>query len=219
MLQNNIYGFIYKTTLPDGRYYIGQHKIISQNTLDPTYFGSGRIIRDYIKSKGKLGLKREILDYGYSFDEMNSLESKHVTEDVLTDVLNINLDRGGRSKYSRWPEVNARIGFSISKLRKEHPEKWHSLRGSENNKAANWKLISPIGEEFIICGSLNSFCKEHNISANTIKVAVRQGWIPKRGVCAGWQAFNLDTGKGTVRHTLNHGEFHSGKNNPWYKNK
>jgi len=23
------YGFIYKTILPDGRYYIGQHKIIS----------------------------------------------------------------------------------------------------------------------------------------------------------------------------------------------
>lgn len=53
---NNLYGFIYKTTLPDGRYYIGQHKIISKKNL-----GSGVIIKDYIKSKGRDGIEREIL--------------------------------------------------------------------------------------------------------------------------------------------------------------
>lgn len=73
---NNFYGFIYKTILPDGRFYIGQHKIISQITLDPTYFGSGVIIKDYIKSKGTEGLNRNILEFGKTFEEMNLLEKK-----------------------------------------------------------------------------------------------------------------------------------------------
>jgi len=95
-LQNNPYGFIYKTTLPDGRYYIGQHKIISQITLDPTYFGSGVIIKDYIKSKGSKDLKREILEFGNDHNDLNLLETKYVTATVLSDPLNINLDFGGR---------------------------------------------------------------------------------------------------------------------------
>jgi hypothetical protein len=218
-LQNNSYGFIYKTVLPDGRYYIGQHKIINKITLDPTYFGSGVILKDYIKSKGSLNLIREILEFGYNHAELNLLETKYVTEEVLRDPLNINLDFGGRNIFSRYKEVNQRIGKTISKLRKENPDNWPSRIGKENNKSVNWKLISPEGEEFIICGGLKSFCDSKGISVNTIKKAIKEGWIPKRGQCSGWQAFNLDAKIGTVRDTLNHGETHSGINNPWFKNK
>jgi hypothetical protein len=218
-LQNNSYGFIYKTILPDGRYYIGQHKIINKVTLDPTYFGSGVILKDYIKSKGSLNLIREILEFGYNHAELNLLETKYVTEEVLRDPLNINLDFGGRNIFSRYKEVNRRIGKTISKLRKENPDNWPSRIGKENNKSVNWKLISPEGEEFIICGGLKSFCDSKGISVNTIKKAVKEGWIPRRGQCSGWQAFNLDAKIGTVRDTLNHGEAHSGINNPWFKNK
>lgn len=219
MQTNKPYGFIYRTTLSDGRYYIGQHKIISHNTLDPTYFGSGVIIKDYIKSKGSSNLTREILEYGSTFDEMNLLEKKFVTENELSDPFCLNLDGGGRSKFSRWPEVNSRIGKTISALRRINPARWPVRIGKDNNKSSNWKLISPIGEIFRFCGGLDEFCKKHNISSNTIKKAVIEGWIPKRGLCAGWLAFNLDTGKGTTRVTANYGESHSGKNNPWYKGK
>lgn len=215
--QNNPYGFIYKTTLPDGRYYIGQHKIISQITLDPMYFGSGVIIKDYIKSKGSKKLVRNILEFGYSWKQMNDLERKYVTEKVLEDPLNINLDKGGRHLYTRYDEVKKRIGKTMSLKRKANPGNWPSRKGEKNNKSVNWKLISPKGEEFIFCGGLNVFCKDKGISVNTIKKAVQEGWIPRRGVCAGWQAFNLDEGKGTYRDTFNHGIHHSGLNNPWHK--
>lgn len=217
--QNNYYGFIYKTILPDGRYYIGQHKIINQITLDPSYFGSGVIIKDYIKSHGKLGLARKILDFGCSHAELNILEAKYVTLDVLNDPLNVNLDLGGRNIFSRYAEVNAKIGKKISALRKENPDNWPIRKGKENNRSVNWKLISPLGEEFLICGGLKDFCYSKGISANTIKKAVKEGWIPKRGKCSGWQAYNLDANIGTTRNTLNHGINHSGKNNPWFKNK
>lgn len=216
---NNFYGFIYRTTLPDGRFYIGQHKIISKSTLDPNYFGSGVIIKDYIKSKGKEGLKRDILEFATSFDELNLLEKKHVTEEILSNPLNINLDVGGKNKFTRYSEVKKRIGATISKKRKENPNNWPSRTGVKNNKSKNWKLISPQGEEFFICGGLKQFCLEKGISVNTMKKAVKEGWIPKRGVCAGWKIFDLDEKQGTVRDTLNHGKSHSGINNPWYKNK
>jgi hypothetical protein len=216
---NKPYGFIYKTVLPDGRYYIRQHKIISHKTLDPTYFGSGIVIRDYLKSKGSTGVMREILEFGYSFDEMNLLENRYVTQDVVDDPKNINLDISGRSKFTRYPDVNRRIDETISKKRKEEPHLWKSKKKIRTSQPTNWKIISPESKEFVFLGYLDDFCAEKGISVNTMEKAIKEGWIPKRGICSGWQAFNLDTGKGTFRHTLNHGASHSKENNPYYKNK
>lgn len=217
--KNNVpYGFLYKTILPDGRFYIGQHKIISQKTLDPYYFGSGVIIKDYIKSKTTVNLKREILVFGYSFDEMNLLESIYITEEILNDPLCINLDKGGKNKFSRYDSVKDKISKSMTKVRASN-KNWKSRRGPENNKSKKWKLISPQGEVFEFCGNINEFCASKNISANTMKAAIRGGWIPKRGICAGWLGFDLDTGKGTIRKTMNYGEAIKGENNPSYKAK
>jgi hypothetical protein len=217
MMQNKPYGFIYKTIFPDGRFYLGQHKIISHSTLDSSYFGSGRIIKDYIKSKGKTELKREILKFGYSYDEMNTLESIFITEEILLDPLCVNLDIGGKNKFSRYSEVNKRISQTMSVLRKAYPNKWPSRKGKDNNKSKKWKLISPSNEEFFIEGGLASFCAEMKISVNTIKSAIKHGYIPRRGSCKGWQAFDLSSGKGTIRETRNRGESIKGDNNPYKK--
>ena len=215
---DNPYGFIYKTILPDGRFYIGQHKIISIKTLDPTYFGSGVIIKDYIKSKGKDNLKRELIAFGYSWDEMNLLESQYITEIVLNDPLCINLDKGGRNMFTRYKEVNNRISESMKLVRKEKTS-WGTRKGPNNNKTKHWRLISPDGEIFEFYGSIDEFCKNKNISANTMKSAIRFGWIPKRGKCAGWLGFDLDTGNGTTRETRNQGDAIRGINNPSHKTK
>lgn len=218
-IPNKAYGFIYKTILPDGRFYIGQHKIISHNTLDPLYFGSGVIIKDYLKSKGKENLVREILDFGFSWEEMNLLEAKYITESTLNDPLCINLDKGGRNNYTRFDEVINKISNTMKDVRKLKKNSWRSRKGPENNKSKHWKLISPNNEVFEFHGSIDEFCKSKNISSNTMKAAIRGGWIPKRGKCAGWQGFDLDTGKGTVRETLNQGEAIKGINNPSHKAK
>ena len=218
-IANKAYGFIYKTILPDGKFYIGQHKIISHNTLDPLYFGSGVIIKDYLKSKGKENLIREILDFGFSWEEMNFLEAKYITESTLNDPLCINLDKGGRNNYTRFDEVINKISNTMKDVRKLKKDSWRSRKGPENNKSKHWKLISPNNEVFEFHGSIDEFCKSKNISSNTMKAAIRGGWIPKRGKCAGWQGFDLDTGKGTVRETLNQGEAIKGINNPSHKAK
>lgn len=218
-LQNNPYGFIYKTILPDGRFYIGQHKIISSKTLDPKYLGSGVILKDYIKSKGKQNIQREIIIFGYSREEMNWLESQYVTEETLNDPLCINLDKGGRNNFTRFSEVNERIGKTMREVRKEKKDIWKSRKGPENNKSKHWRLISPDGETFEFHGNIDNFCKTKNISSHTMKAAIRFGWIPRRGKCAGWLGFDLDTGNGTTRDTLNHGDAIKGINNPSHKSK
>jgi len=217
----NAYGFIYKTILPDGRYYIGQHKIISRRTLDPTYFGSGVIIKDYIKSKGITGLRREIICFGNNHDEMNRLEKKYITEDILNDPKCINLDYGGRNGDNRTDDVKMRIGKAISLMREQESHRWENVakKGSKNNLARKYKFTSPIGEEFVVHGKFKQFCIEHSISPGTMQKALAEGWIPKRGMCSGWLVEDLDTGRKTSRDTLNHGKPHSGMNNPWYKAK
>lgn len=219
MPTNNHYGFIYKTVLPDGRYYIGQHKIISYNTLDPYYVGSGRIMKDYINSKGRQGLTRTILEFANDAVELNLLESKYVTSVELSDPMCLNLDHGGAQKFTRYQSVKLKIGATIKRLRQEHPEKWTSRTGQDNNKSCSWLAISPQGQEYRFVGGLAGFCKSHNLSVNTIKKAVSEGWIPQRGPCRGWKFCNLTTGKATHRETQNRGWYRQGVNNPSYKRK
>lgn len=45
-------------------------------------------------------------------------------------------------------------------------------KGSGNSHAKTWKLISPIGEEFLIKGILRKFCEENNLS----------GWLLKKNI-------------------------------------
>ena len=106
------------------------------------------------------------------------------------------------------------IGSTMARRREERKDNWGSVKGEKNNKTKHWKLISPTNVEFVFHGSINDFCNSRGISADTMKKAIREGWIPKRGSCAGWQGFDLDTGRGTVRDTLNHGEARRGVNNP-----
>lgn len=79
-----LYGYIYKTTLPDGRFYIGKHK---SNTKDKYYLGSGILLLRYIKKHGRVGISQEILANAYSLEELNRLEVEYINE--LNPQLNL----------------------------------------------------------------------------------------------------------------------------------
>lgn len=213
---NKPYGFVYVTHLPDGRYYIGQHKIKNHETLDPEYYGSGILIQYYLKSHGNSGLRREILATAQTREELNLLESTFVSKETLEDAKCLNLDIGGKGVCGRPDDVRQRISAAIAKKRRDEPNLWKvgQVRGS---KTCRWKFISPEGEIYEFEGPLKTFCDQHGLSPHTVSICARQGWIPRSGRCAGWQIFNLTTGKGTIREPLNHGEPRSGKNNPSYK--
>lgn len=93
---NKKYYFIYKTTLVlTGHYYIGQH---STNNINDKYLGSGHKLHEYIKIYGRENFKREILEYAKDRLELDKLERKYVTKELIeSDSLCLNLKSGGDS--------------------------------------------------------------------------------------------------------------------------
>ncbi|GHU55239.1 hypothetical protein FACS189442_2550 [Spirochaetia bacterium] len=81
-----MYGFIFKTTLPNGKSCISRHKC---GDYDDHYFGSAKLLQDYFKSKGlnsqscppeearKIGVKRETLVTAETKAELDRLEKKY----------------------------------------------------------------------------------------------------------------------------------------------
>ena len=85
IMSETIYNFIYKTSSPSGKYYIGRH---TTKNIDDGYFGSGKWVREY---KQKCKLKRDILEFADGFEELKTLEEKYIS-DVIDDPLNMNFN-------------------------------------------------------------------------------------------------------------------------------
>lgn len=87
------YGYIYKTTFPDDRYYIGQSK---GNRVRPLYYGSGLFVLSFIKQYGKYGLKREVLSWVDGDQKaLNSEEVLFLGDKYKTDHMCVNRGPGG----------------------------------------------------------------------------------------------------------------------------
>lgn len=87
-------GYIYKTTnLINGRIYIGKH---SKSYYDPSYYGSGKILKKAIKKYGKNNFSNELLCEANSEEELNLLEKKLISEYKLKyGSLIYNIAEGG----------------------------------------------------------------------------------------------------------------------------
>ena len=71
-------GYIYKTTnLINGRVYIGKHCV---SEYDPTYYGSGKLLKKAIKKYGKENFKNELLLEAETESQLNELEKKTIRE-------------------------------------------------------------------------------------------------------------------------------------------
>lgn len=83
-------GYIYKTTnLIDGCVYIG--RCISP-VFKPSYYGSGRLLKEALKKYGKENFSIEILEESDSYEELNALERFYISqylEDMGDDCYNI----------------------------------------------------------------------------------------------------------------------------------
>ena len=65
--------YVYKTTVPDGRFYIGCHKT-EKNYFDDKYLGSGKLLRRYIKENGREGIKKSVIGIFMDRNEANQYE-------------------------------------------------------------------------------------------------------------------------------------------------
>lgn len=71
-------GYVYKTTnLINGRVYIGKH---SCSEYDPSYYGSGKLLKEAIRKYGKENFVNELLLEADTEQELNELEKKTINE-------------------------------------------------------------------------------------------------------------------------------------------
>lgn len=78
--------YIYKTSSPSGKFYIGRHSTKKEND---TYLGSGKWIKQ-IKDKSILTV--EILKYANSFEELLLLEEQYILQ-FINDPNNMNYNK------------------------------------------------------------------------------------------------------------------------------
>jgi len=108
-----MYHFIYKTTSPSGKFYIGRH---STTNLDDGYLGSGKWIRSL---KDKSNLKREILEYCNSSNELLPLEEKYLSK-FIEHEQNMNFH-------------DSSSGFAVGKYNPAH-----TIEGRKKRHENNW---------------------------------------------------------------------------------
>lgn len=147
--------FIYKTTnLVNGKFYIG--KKVSDESLSPTYLGSGVLINKAIAKYGIESFKREILEFCDSAEHLSEREifwikETHARElgynltdggDGLVNLSQETRDKMRKAKLGTHPNVSeeaqARRSKAISKVHKgKHLTEEQKKKLSEVNKG-NW---------------------------------------------------------------------------------
>ena len=153
------YYYIYEIYINDSssvwnkHYYYGKH---TTTNLNDNYYGSGKIIKEYIKKHGTKNLEKKILNYYTSIDELNQAEidiialKKAELKEYCLNFLNggdggwdyVNNNDLNGNNYPRTEEsrhTNAMIGGMSNKKRLEDEEelrKW-KIKCSEVHKNRN----------------------------------------------------------------------------------
>ena len=52
-------------------------------------------------------------------------------------------------------------------------------KGKLNSNSKKWKLVNPMGKEFIVEGELKKFCKENNLAINALRNRIGKPYMPK----------------------------------------
>lgn len=92
-----IYGFVYKITNSiNGMVYVGQH----MGTDFGGYWGSGQILKKAYEKYGKDVFTREILEYAFTKQDLNSLECHYIETLNTLAPYGYNIATGGKGGYT-----------------------------------------------------------------------------------------------------------------------
>lgn len=110
-------------------------------------------------------------------------QPKHVAERLRVARLGKITSQEVKDKISQ--SLTGRI---VTTEHKRNMSKNHAdVSGINNPRSKIWEVISPAGEKFTILGDMDTFCKNHNLPASTMRAAGRNNVSPKYGKCKGWK--------------------------------
>lgn len=109
---NDYLGYVYKTTLSNGKIYIGQ----TTNINWKNYLGSGIKLLQFFKENGTKNCKKEILKYCNSQKELDKWERIFILKfDSTNPEIGLNIQLGGTGRKSFSFLVKQKISISVSK--------------------------------------------------------------------------------------------------------
>jgi ferredoxin-like protein FixX len=132
-----MYHYIYKTVSESGLYYIGRHSTLN---LDDEYLGSGIWIR---KQKDKKKLKKTILEYCDSFEELLEKERRYIQE-CINDESNMNFNDSSVGAATGKLNISHRLDVK-EKLRKRMTED-NPMKKGHSDEAKEKIRHSMVGE-------------------------------------------------------------------------
>lgn len=135
-MENTVH-FIYVTeNNVNGKLYIGQHSCSYEEQFTDGYLGSGKALLSAIKKHGKQNFERIIIEYAESKEELNELESKYVTAEIIEDRNFYNMQTGGKQ--------NILVSEKTRKLQSENhwdcAGKNHPMYGKKQSDEARRKM-------------------------------------------------------------------------------
>jgi hypothetical protein len=104
-----------------------------------------------------------------SSGKRNPMYGKHHSQKT---ILQISKNRKGKRKGV--PPWN--LGIPASEETRKKLSKLNKFE--KNYRAKKFKLISPNGDIFEVCGKLAFFCKEHNLAHSFMRYSINKGKIP-----------------------------------------
>lgn len=123
LIENNIYGFIYKiTNTVNGKIYVGQHK--GKEFGD--YWGSGLLLHRAYKKYGIDAFVREIIAFASFKDELNFMECYYIQKLNSMNPNGYNVATGGRGGYTG--EITEESRRKISEFHKGKPKSEETKR-------------------------------------------------------------------------------------------
>lgn len=127
-------GYIYKTTnLINNRSYIGKKQ---KEIFDPTYYGSGLILKEAIKKYGKENFSIEILSWATTTVELNKLEELYISQyRAISDLYNIAKGGTGGDTIVNHPNKD-----SIIQRRNTGLANWHQSLSNEEKILRSKKI-------------------------------------------------------------------------------
>jgi len=165
--------YIYKITNNiNGRWYIGKH-----NGTDPTYMGSGKLLKQAYKKYGKENFKKEILETCDTEEQLNFCEARWIAlTGAITDPNSYNLVDGGtggdRSKFIAYSKIdysNHKCQGATAWYRSLTPEERSQKHARTAESVAKGWYVSRIDDPTeIYVHNIAKWCKEHGVGTSFV---------------------------------------------------
>lgn len=202
------FGYIYVSffpateSYPSGAFYIGQRK---RPEFDKYYYGSGKLVGNWINKHGASEIKTILLCWAYSFEELNDLEyywvSDYYNHKKHPDCLNLVAGghRKGESEETKYKQRMGRLGIKLTPEQRENVRRGrlNFMKTPEYEKVKQLNRETKLGDKAV--NSKQIYCFETKKVYGSLGEAARELGVNYAGIGLTLRGYHKHTGGYTFK--------------------